>query len=245
MLNINGLKKFAYFFSEYTDNYVLIGGSACVVIFDEIGEDFRATKDLDIVLIIENIDSAFGNKLWEFIKDAGYIVESSEPPKQFYRFSKPKSGEYPKMIELFSRAQNPPILFDAHLQSIHISDNVSSLSSILLNDDYYSFMLKGKRIIDGLSVLDEKYLIPFKAKAWCELIDRKIAREKGQSKHIKKHYRDICRLVSLLPQNTSVELSGMVKQDMTRFVEDILTSEFVSSDIDKIQLHNALKNIYL
>lgn len=245
MLNINGLRKFADFFSEYTDNYILIGGSACAVIFDEIGEDFRATKDLDVVLIIENINADFGEKLWNFIKDAGYLVESGEPPKQFYRFSKPKSNDYPKMIELFSRAQNPPIDFGAHLQPIHISDDISSLSSILLNDDYYNFMLNGKRVVDGISVLDEKCLIPFKAKAWCELIDRKANGEEGQTKHIKKHYRDIYKLVTLLPQNTKVELSGMVKQDMERFVNDILTSKFVSSDIDREELHDVLKNIYL
>lgn len=90
-----------------------------------------------------------------------------------------------------------------------------------------------------------KNAIPFKAKAWCELIDRKANGEEGQTKHIKKHYRDIYKLVTLLPQNTKVELSGMVKQDMERFVNDILTSKFVSSDIDREELHDVLKNIYL
>ena len=52
---VNGLQRFKEFFEEYSDNYVLIGGTACSIIFDEIGIDFRATKDLDIVLIIENI----------------------------------------------------------------------------------------------------------------------------------------------------------------------------------------------
>ncbi|HBI52719.1 MAG TPA: hypothetical protein DDX72_08065 [Ruminococcaceae bacterium] len=56
---VNGLQRFKEFFEEYSDNYVLIGGTACSIIFDEIGIDFRATKDLDIVLIIENIDDAF------------------------------------------------------------------------------------------------------------------------------------------------------------------------------------------
>lgn len=55
MISINGLNKFREFFADYDNNYILIGGSACAVIFDEIGESFRATKDLDIVLIVENI----------------------------------------------------------------------------------------------------------------------------------------------------------------------------------------------
>ena len=69
------------------------------------------------------------------------------------------------MIELFSRVPDLPLLPHAHLTPVHIADDISSLSAILLNDDYYAFLLSGRRIIDGLSVLDEKYLIPFKVKA--------------------------------------------------------------------------------
>ncbi len=49
----------------------------------------------------------------------------------------------------------------------------------------------------------------------------------------------------LLPKSTKVDLSGMVKNDMTRFVEEILTSEYVASDVDVHRLHNVLKEIYL
>ena len=128
---------------------------------------------------------------------------------------------------------------------IHVSDEISSLSAILLNDDYYQFMVAGKRVIDGISVLDEKYLIPFKAKAWCELIERKKQGEEGQSRHIKKHCKDIANLVELLPPNERIELSGMVKTDMQTFVEDILTSEYLPRNMDVTKLHNLLKRIYL
>ena len=47
--------------------------------------------------------------------------------------------------------------------------------------------MKGKRIINGISVLDERYIIPFKVKAWCELVERRLKGEQGQLKHIKKH----------------------------------------------------------
>lgn len=59
MLNINGLNKFRDFFSAFDNNYVLIGGTACSILFDEVGEHFRATKDLDVVLIIENKNECF------------------------------------------------------------------------------------------------------------------------------------------------------------------------------------------
>ncbi|GAU79032.1 hypothetical protein F3D3_3668 [Fusibacter sp. 3D3] len=47
---------------------------------------------------------------------------------------------------------------------LHVSDEVASLSAILFNSDYYDFLLEGKKNIEGLSVLDELRLIPFKRK---------------------------------------------------------------------------------
>ena len=70
-----------------------------------------------------------------------------------------------------------------------IPDDISGLSAILLNDAYYDFLLQGRRIVDGLSVLDEKYLIPFKVKAWCELTAHREKGEEGYSRHIRKHYQ--------------------------------------------------------
>ena len=186
-----------------------------------------------------------GKNSWEFIKDAGYEVEFGQEKKCFYRFKNPKNNDFPKMIELFSRNQNISLPEDIHLIPIHVSDEISSLSAILLNDDYYQFMLAGKRVIDGISVLDEKYLIPFKAKAWCELVERKKQGEEGQSRHIKKHCKDIASLVRLLPADTKVELFGMVKKDMQSFVDDILTSEFMPGNVEGAKLHGLLKEIYL
>jgi hypothetical protein len=54
---------------------------------------------------------------------------------------------------------------------IPIGEDISSLSAILLNDDYYHFLRDGVRKIDGLPILDEVHLIPFKAKAWLELTE--------------------------------------------------------------------------
>lgn len=34
----------------------------------EGGLDFRATKDIDLVLIIEALDVNFGKKFWEYVK---------------------------------------------------------------------------------------------------------------------------------------------------------------------------------
>ena len=46
-----GVDRFRAHFAGHEHQYVLIGGAACELIMDEVGLDFRATKDLDIVLV--------------------------------------------------------------------------------------------------------------------------------------------------------------------------------------------------
>ena len=90
-----------------------------------------------------------------------------------------------------------------------------------------------KSILCAISLRSiEKYLIPFKAKAWCELVERRKKGEEGQSRNIKKHCKDIADLVGLLRPDERIEVSGMVKIDMQTFVDDILTSEFVPGNVD-------------
>ncbi len=65
---VKGLDIFYEYFSEYSDQYVLIGGSACDLSFSDHDENFRATKDLDMVLIVEAQTKEFAQRFWEFIQ---------------------------------------------------------------------------------------------------------------------------------------------------------------------------------
>lgn len=108
MANVRGLDLFGKHFSDFRDKYVLIGGVASALAMDDAGESFRATKDLDIVLVIEALDSSFVSHFWEFIKAGEYQIKQvgGERPV-FYRFQNPKDESYPVQIELFSRS--PPV----------------------------------------------------------------------------------------------------------------------------------------
>ena len=50
---VKGLAKFREQFRSHAGQYVLIGGAACDLLMEEAGLEFRATKDLDIVLSVE------------------------------------------------------------------------------------------------------------------------------------------------------------------------------------------------
>ena len=101
---VRGIENFKEWFRGYEDQYVIIGGTACDLLMTEEGLDFRATKDIDLVLIIEAVNAAFGDRFWEYIIAAGYEHRNKNTGKpQLYRFTKPQSKEYPAMIELFTR----------------------------------------------------------------------------------------------------------------------------------------------
>lgn len=220
---VKGIDIFQEYFNEYTDQYVLIGGAACSVSFEEQDINFgRTTKDLDIVLIVEAQTKEFGECFWKFIKDGKYRIRAkSNGEPQFYRFDKPEDERFPKMIELFSRT-NYLLQEENGLTPIHIDDSVSSLSAILLNDAYYKALMDGREIMRGISVLKPEWIIPFKAKAWLDLREKKDV----DSSDIKKHRNDIIRIVSDMFLQKCI-LPDEVRRDMEKFIEqfDVTESE--------------------
>lgn len=68
------------------------------------GLPFRATKDLDLVLSLEDEAAAFAVEMWQFIADGGYAVrERSARPCHYYRFARPTDPAFPAMFEIFAR----------------------------------------------------------------------------------------------------------------------------------------------
>ncbi len=184
---VNGFEKFKEQFKGYEDCYAIIGGAACDILMSDASENFRLTKDIDMILLIENRFKEFAEVFWKFIKDGQYKCgwRNSDVP-HFYRFTEPLPG-YPIMIELFSKRPDFQLEhMDVHLTPLPVSDEISSLSAIMLDDNYYNLMLEGKRVIDGVPVLDTEYLIVFKIKAYLDLHQKKKGRAACQRQRFKE-----------------------------------------------------------
>lgn len=248
---VRGLERFKAHFAAYNDCYVLIGGTACSILMEEAELDFRATKDLDIVLCVEALDADFVGAFWEFIRAGKYQVQQkSSGEKQFFRFMKPEDSSFPEMLELFAR--KPELLTigeGSQLTPIPIDEDVSSLSAILLNDDYYQFIKVGMIEVAGLPIVPVEYLIPLKAIAWLDLSKRKAEGGKVDSVDIKKHKNDIFRLYPLLTPSTTIELPTSIRKDMQRFMDTIAGEPPVETKKLNIRatatdILDALKKIY-
>ena len=152
---VTGIESFKEWFKGSEEQYAAIGGTACDILMTEEGLDFRATKDIDLVLII-----------------------------------------------------------------------------------------------DGVTVLDAAYLIPFKAKAWMDLTDRKAAGEYVDSKNIKKHKNDVFRLTELIDPTSKVMAPQGVYEDIQNFVQRMQTEsvdikQLGLADRTKEQILEEVKEMYI
>jgi hypothetical protein len=221
---VRGLDLFRESFAAHAHQYVLIGGTAATLAMEDAGLAFRATKDLDVVLHIEAIDAACGETFWRFVEAGQHEIRqaSASGKPTFYRFQKPADARYPAMLELFCRAPEGITLAPgSHLTPIPIDEAVASLSAILLDDDYYGFILSGRRETDGLPWVGEDRLIPLKAVAWLDLMARQEKGEAVDGKNIRKHANDVLRLAQLLAPETRIAVVEKIAQDLARFLEGI------------------------
>lgn len=220
---VRGLNIFKEYFAEYPDNYVIIGGTACDLIIDEAGFTPRATKDIDIILVVEALSPEFVKQFWRFVVDGNYErKEKSEEERKYYRFIKPENKEFPFQLELFSR--NPDLLDldeGTHLTPIPTEDDLSSLSAILLDDDFYHYLRENSVIENGIHRTSNEALICLKAKAYLEIAERIANGSKEDSKQLRKHKGDIFRLAVMLTENDVFELPKSIKEQMQTFANTI------------------------
>lgn len=230
---INGIHRFREQFKDYKDQYIIIGGFACDLLMTDAGLDFRQTKDVDMVIVVEAITQEFVKAFWKFIKEGGYEpYVGNHGETEFYRFVKPDQPDYPFMIELFSRPQHHVVLRpDTHLLPLHFDDDISSLSAILLNGAYYQFMVEGRTEIGDISVLGAEYIIPFKMKAWLDLSRQKELGKHVDARNLKKHRLDVFRLFPVVRSDVRIPVPEEVHADIGEFVRQMRQKEIRLTDI--------------
>lgn len=216
-----GFDRFREAFQDFAENYIVIGGSACDWLFTSLNAQFRATKDIDLVLVAERMSPAFATMIWEFVRAGGYSAyERKDGKKCFYRFLNPTAADYPFMLEFFARE---PIGFPIDKKTVIVpipvdDEDISSLSGILMDENYYSFIRSHRIEVEGVSILPAEALLLLKARAWFDLSMRKARGEFVKDKDVRKHRTDILRLQAQIVEGTVVELAEPIKIEMRDFI---------------------------
>lgn len=217
---IRGLDRFREHFAEYKKSFVLIGGVACHEWLSTQELEFRATKDIDMVLIVEALDAAFVKHFWEFIEAGKYQGRfKAADGRQLYRFDKPQDENYPTMIETFSRKpDNIDLGKGQHIIPIKLEVDSGSLSAILLNDDYYALIRNQHNEVKDLPFVNPTALIPLKALAHLDLAERARRGEKVKGDDIAKHRTDVFRIAGTLPDEAGPDIPAAIQDDLRRFL---------------------------
>lgn len=242
----NNLVSFRDAFRDYTDYYTVIGGTACVILMEEASRDFRATKDVDMILVMEDGGREFCKAFWEYIILGKYACgwKNSEP--HYYRFTNPAPG-YPAQIELFSRRSDFEL--DSRIIPVHIGDDISSLSAIALDEDFYAFMKNGRRVVDGISVLGAEYIIPFKMYAWLNNTELRKQGMRVNSDDITKHKNDVFRLLPLINPDVKIHTEGNVRATVLSFLENMesesIDQKFLTNGRTKEESLEIFRKIYV
>lgn len=237
-----GIEKFKDAFIDYTDNYVIIGGTACDFVLRDTNMRPRATDDIDMILIVEKMTPEFGTAFWNFIKEGGYSNGQRKRGKdealayEMYRFENPKEG-YPVKIELLSRHSNllgEPSGF--HLEPIPFEEEVPSLSAIMMDNDFYELTIQNSFIDDGLRIASPAALICLKAKAFLNLLADKAEGKRINSKDIKKHRTDVLKLIATASFPEPVFVSPAVFECVEQYAEaviDMLPSQSLEDALER------------
>lgn len=61
---VTGFESFRTHFAGYEDCYTIIEGTACDILMSDAALEFRATKDVDMILLIEERFPDFAKLFW-------------------------------------------------------------------------------------------------------------------------------------------------------------------------------------
>lgn len=217
MVRIPGIETFMEYFKNDYMRFVVIGGTARELIYEKAGLfDESATKDIDVVLVAEELDPAFVGRFVAFVTEAGYEHRTKDGRNQMYRFRKPTSNLYPQQIELLSRRPDFVRDVEQHIGPVPVDDSAYSLSAILLDDNYYGLISNGNAVTRefGVPTLRHEHLPLFKMRAYNDLVMERKA-------EANKHRRDVFKLLSLEMPPSPCGLPEAVLDDVRRFLDTV------------------------
>lgn len=251
---VKGLDKFREAFANFSDNYVIIGGTACDVILSQTDMRPRVTDDIDMILVVEKVTAEFVSAFWQFIKEGEYknrkrVRSNNQPPVyELYRFEGGREG-YPAQIELLSKHSD--LLGDPsgfHIEPIVSKESISSLSAIILDDDYYTFTVRNSFVEDNLRFASPVALICLKAKAFLNLSSDREQGKKVNSNDIKKHRNDVLKLIATMPfSEEPIPVTPSIYQSIQEYIRRIeaVLKETPNSLEDALQRSKGDIKVYL
>lgn len=247
---VGGLETFRDAFREYSDCFVIIGGTACEEVLQGTDQKPRATLDIDLIVIADNITPQFARRFWQFISDGAYrpgIRKNADGSLKYvlYSFIDGKPG-YPIQIELLSHHNE---VFSSsrpsHIEPLPIDGDVSSLSVIILDEPYYRMTVQNSFVSNGLRYAEPTALMALKARAYLNLLKEREEGHRVNTKDILKHRNDVMKLAATTIIDEPVNVDGEIISTIEEFIGKIWSSLPSQSLQDSLRTDNESIEAYL
>ncbi|MBN8538927.1 MAG: hypothetical protein J0L82_00970 [Deltaproteobacteria bacterium] len=254
MARPHGFDHFCNYLTGLENLYVIIGGGAASILMEDEGLEFRATKDVDLVVLGRSEE--LNARILAYVKEGEYkIKEATDGSPRYYRFREPNQKNCPVLIEIFARNELNLELREGQYIIPIKDDSAEKLSAILLDDEYFEIIQNNLiKSESGIPLINALANICLKARAHRELFDRKAAGDKTvDEKVVQKHLKDIWRLATILTGEEQITLAGQPLRDITTAIgklDQLPDSQFKqvmekTPELRKEPLMTALKKVFL
>lgn len=223
MARPRGFDHFCEYLRGFESCYVIIGGGAASILLEEQQLWFRATKDIDLVVLSSSDE--LNKRILTYVREGGYdALEATSKLPRYYRFSKPAKREYPQQIEIFSRNELG-LELKAGQHIIPLTNKYAEkLSAILLDDGYFDLIRQNLLTsATGIPFISPVANICLKARAYREMNERKKAGDKSVDEDdIQKHLKDIFRISAVLTGSEEpLGLTQTILKDVALAIEQL------------------------
>ena len=222
---VSGIDAFRETFAPYADEFIVIGGSACRAVLQDIAiRPPRRTVDIDMVLVPQELSEGFIGAFWRFITEGGYKFatrRNSEGDLRhvFYSFVEGKEG-YPEQIELLSKSDDSiGTPAEHHIEYIETGEDYSHLSAIILDTDYFEYVANHFENVDGIRYASADALICLKTLAYVNLIKQRRSGKQVNSDDLKKHRRDVVMALSSLTADAQYMVGAGIRETLDEFLQ--------------------------
>ena len=242
---VNGIETFREAFTPFADSFIVIGGSACRAVIPDGDIRPRKTTDIDMVLVPQELSAGFIGTFWKFIKDGGYKFASRKNKEGdrryvFYSFVDGKEG-YPDQIELLSKPdESIGTPAEHHIEYIDTGEEYSHLSAIILDRNYYDYLMTHFDVINGIRYASADALVCLKALAYLNLIADKQDGKRVNDDDIKKHRRDVIMAAAYLPTGEQYKVGESIRKMLGEFLSAIDDASVRQSLKDSLRIDDVV-----
>ena len=244
------LGGFVAHFSDFRDQFVVIGGCACHELFADEELPFRTTRDIDLVLTVLSLTDGFYRAFWDYVVAGGYEIymtkpdDPAHPGRQcLYRFMNPESPAYPEQLEILTGTRELPHPEGRTIYRLDPKDDASGLSAIVMDADYYD-LVQSRRTTSGkgLPTVTADVLLLLKMKAYLNLVKERQSGRIVRTKNLLKHRNDVYHLATVLDGKFPGSLPEAVTGDLARFLSLFARGE-MKSEWEGILAHLAAYDV--